>query len=251
MIKPERHDRILSEIARRGAASVAELAALLGVSEATIRRDLQELGESGLLRRTHGGASLADQSDELPYHFKVTAFLPEKRRIGAVAASMVQDGQVVGCTGGTTVAQFVRALRGRKVTVVTSAVNVAADLASSPETEVFVTGGALRGRSFEMVGHTAERAIREFRLDVAVVGVDGLSVEYGLTTYNPAEAHVNRTFIEQAKEVWVVADHSKLGKVTPAIIAPVERMHRLVTDSSAPHDFLARLQQLGIQTITA
>lgn len=251
MFKPERHDRILSEIARRGAASVTELAALLGVSEATIRRDLQELGASGLLRRTHGGASLPEQGDELPYHFKVTAFLPEKRRIGAVAASMVQSGQVVGCTGGTTVAQFVRALRGKDVTVVTNAVNVAADLASSPETEVIVAGGSLRSQSYELVGHVAERTIREFRLDVAVIGVDGLSIEFGLTTYSPAEAAVNRTFIEQAREAWVLADHSKLGKVTPAIIAPIQRLHCLITDGDAPGEFLAALQELGVRAVVA
>lgn len=251
MIKPERHDRILSELARRGAASVAELAALLDASEATIRRDLQALESAGLLRRTHGGAALADRGDELPYHFKVTAFLPEKRRIGAQAASMVQDGQVIGCTGGTTVAQFAKLLRGRSLTIVTSAVNVAADLAGSPQTEVILTGGTVRERSFEMVGHVAERTIREFRLDVAVMGVDGLSIEHGLTTYNLAEAHVNRTFIEQAREVWVLADHSKLGKVTPAVIAPVQRMHRLITDEDAPRDFLERLEALRIETSVA
>lgn len=251
MIKAERQERILSELARRGAVSVEELASALGVSEATVRRDLGALAEAGLLRRTYGGAALADQGDELPYQYKVTAFLPEKRRIGAAAAAMIQRGQVVGCTGGTTVTQVIRALKGKAVTIVTNAVNVAAELASAPEAEVVVTGGALRSRSYELVGPIAQRTIQDFYLDVALIGVDGLSLEHGLTTYSHAEAYVNRSFIERARETWVVADHSKLGKVTPAVIASIERMHCLITDADAPAEVVAELKARGKRVVLA
>lgn len=251
MIRPARHERILSELARRGAVSVDELATALGVSEATVRRDLRALEQTGLLRRTYGGAALADQGDELPYHFKVTAFLPEKRRIGAAAAAMIQPGQVIGCTGGTTVAQVIRALKGRPVTIVTNSVTVATELAASSDTEVIVTGGALRNRSYELVGPIAQRAIQDFYLDVALIGVDGLSLEHGLTTYNHLEAYVNRAFIERARETWVVADHSKLGRVTPAVIAPLERLRCLITDTDAPSDLVGELEARGIRVILA
>lgn len=223
----------------------------LGVSEATVRRDLRALEQAALLRRTYGGAALADQGDELPYQFKVTAFLPEKRRIGAAAASMIQPGQVVGCTGGTTVAQVIRALKGKPVTIVTNSVTVATELASSPEAEVIVTGGVLRGRSYELVGPVAERTIKDFYLDVALIGVDGLSLHHGLTTYNHAEAYANRSFMERARETWVVADHSKLGKVTPAIIAPIDRLRCLITDTDAPGDMVAELRARGVQVALA
>lgn len=251
MLKAERHERILSELARRGAVAVEELAALLKVSSATVRRDLAELGQKGLLRRTHGGAALLEDHDELPYQYKVTAFLPEKRRIGAAAAAMIERGQVIACTGGTTVTQVIKALRNKPVTVITNALNIAAELASAPEVEVIVTGGSLRPRSYELVGHVAERTIREFVVDVALIGVDGFSLEHGITTFSPAEAHVNRTFIEHARQTWVVADHSKLGRVTPAVIAPVERVNCLITDTGAPEEFVRALEARGVRSVLA
>jgi DeoR/GlpR family transcriptional regulator of sugar metabolism len=250
-VKPNRRDLILSELAKRQTVGVAELAALLGVSEATVRRDLGRLEADGLLRRIHGGACLLEEHDELPYAYKVTAFLPEKKRIGAVAASLVQDGQVIGCSGGTTVSQFVRALMHRSVTVVTNAVTVAMELARSNHAQVIVTGGLLRGRSYELVGTLTERALQDFNLDVAVIGVDGLSVAGGLTTFNQAEAYANRALISRAREVWVVADHSKLGKVTPAVIAPIDRLHRLITDSGAMPERIEELRSRGIEVILA
>lgn len=251
MIKPERHERILSEVARRGAVSVDDLATLLNVSPATIRRDLGELGQKGLLRRTRGGAALLEDQDELPYQYKVMAFLPEKRRIGVTVAAMIGPGQVIACTGGTTVTQVVKALRNKPVTVVTNAVNVAAELASAPEAEVIVTGGRLRPRSYELIGYAAERAIREFVVDIAIIGVDGLSLEHGLTTFSPDESQVNRVFIEQARQTWVVADHSKLGRVTPAVIAPIDRITCLVTDSGASMEFLRAVEARGVRTVIA
>ena len=251
MLKAERHDRILSELARRGAVGVEEMATVLGVSTATVRRDLAELEQQGLLRRAHGGATLLEDHDELPYRFKVTALLPEKRRIGATAAAMIKDGQVIACTGGTTVTQVIKALRNKRVTVVTNAVNVAAELASAPGVEVIVSGGRLRSQSYEMVGHVAERTIREFVADVVIIGVDGLSLEYGLTTFSHEEAQVNRAFIEQGRETWVVADHTKLGRVTPAVIAPIDRIRCLITDTAAPPDFLRAVEVRGVRTVTA
>lgn len=251
MIKPARHEQILSELGRRGSISVEEIVALLDVSAATVRRDLRELEERGLIRRTRGGATLADNQDELPYPFKVTAFLAEKRRIGATAADLIEPGMVIGCSGGTTVAQVIRALRGKRLTVVTNAVTVAAELATSPETDVVVTGGTLRSRSYEMIGHIAVQTIRDFRFDLALLGVDGLTTEHGLTTYNHLEAHVNRAFIECAQEVMVVADHSKLGKVTPALITGIERLTTLVTDADAPPEVVKPFENLGIRVVQA
>lgn len=181
----------------------------------------------------------------------MTAFLAEKRRIGALAASMLKPHQVVGCSGGTTVTHVMKALRGKPLTVVTNAITIAVELGSEFAGEVVLTGGSLRRRSYEMVGPIAERTIREFAVDVALLGVDGLTLEHGLMTFSPAEAFVNRVFIEQAREVWVVTDHSKLGKATPAVIAPLDRLDVLITDSEAPEAFLREVTSRGIRVVRA
>ena len=251
MIKAERHDTILSELARRGTLGVQELSSLLQVSEATVRRDLTDLDEQLLVRRTHGGVTLRDALDERPFSSKVTAYLAEKRRIGVMAASLISAGQTIGCSGGTTVIQTMKALKGKNIRVVTNAVNVAMEFAYSPETEVLVTGGFFRGRTFEMVGHVAERTLREVNLDLALIGVDGVSLERGLTTYNQAEAYVIHELLERAEEVWAVADHSKLSVVKPAVMARLDKLTRLVTDTNAPADFVARLRDKGIDVVLA
>ncbi len=254
MIKVERHDTILAELAKRGAISVQELAGMLKVSEATVRRDLNFLDERKLVMRTHGGVTLADNDDELPYHSKLTAFLAEKRRIGAMVASMLQPNQVVGCTGGTTIAQVVKALRSRPVRplrIVTNAVNVATELAGAADIEVMVTGGLLRERTYELIGHVAERTLDDVLLDIALVGIDGLTIKHGLTTYNSSEAYVTRRLTERAKEVWAVADHRKLNQARPAIIAPISSLQRLITDSDAPPEAVAELRAHGIDVVLA
>lgn len=251
MIKAERHDKILSELAIRGAVSVHDLATLLLVSEATVRRDLTELDDKALVERTHGGVTLPSHDDELPYQFKVTAYLAEKRRIGAMAASLLQANQVIGCSGGTTVAQVMRAVRSKAVRIVTNAVSVAMELSGAPDIEVLVTGGSLRSRTYELVGHVAERTLREVHLDIALIGVDGLSFEQGITTYNFAEANVNRELIGRAREVWVVADHSKIGQIKPAVVAPLETVDRLIVDDAISAETTTRLRAAGIDVVIA
>lgn len=251
MIKAERHDRILSELAKNGAVGVQQIAALLDVSEATVRRDLSELDEKKLVRRSHGGAALRDGHDELPYQSKVTSYLAEKRRIGAKAASLVQPHQVIGCSGGTTMTQVIKALRDKPLRIVTNAINLAMELIHAPDIEVLITGGIFRSRTYELVGHVAERTLKDVHLDIAIIGVDGLSLKHGLTTYNNAEAYACRSIIERASQVWVVADHSKLEQVRPAIIAPLERVHRLITDTGATSKLVEPYKKKGIEVILA
>jgi DeoR/GlpR family transcriptional regulator of sugar metabolism len=251
MIKAERHDQILSELAKNGAVGVQQIATLLGVSEATVRRDLSELDEKKLVLRSHGGASLRDGYDELPYQSRITAHLAEKRRIGAKAASLVQPHQVIGCSGGTTMTQVIKALRDKPLRVVTNAVNLAMELVHAPNVEILITGGIFRSRTYELVGHVAERTLKDVYLDIAIIGVDGLSLKHGLTTYNNAEAYACRSIIERSGQVWVVADHSKLEQVRPAIIAPIGRVHRLITDTGATSKLLDPYKKKGIEVILA
>lgn len=184
MIRAERHERILAELARRGTVSAHELVTLLDASLATVRRDIADLDEARALTRTHGGATLLQGREELPFDAKVMAYLPEKRRIGAMVGSMFQPGAMIGLGGGTTVMQIIPAILRQRLKVVTTAINLALDLRHAPEIEVTLTGGTLRPRTAEMVGHVAERTLRDIHIDVAVIGVDGLEATAGLTTYD-------------------------------------------------------------------
>jgi len=251
MIKAERHDKILAELARRGAIGVQELAELLDASSATIRRDIGELHDSGSVVRTHGGVTLRDTNEELPYDAKVMAFLPEKRRIGAMAASMLTPSMSLGCGGGTTVMQMIVAIKRMQLRVTTTAVNVALELRDAEQIEVLLTGGTLRGRTAEMVGHVSERTLRDCNFDVAVIGIDGLDPVHGLSTYDHAEAYVNRVLIERAREVWILADHSKLGQVRPALISEVSSATCIITDTGASPALIKAIQKLGPRVIQA
>lgn len=250
-IKAVRHDRILSELARRGAVSVQELADLLDASPATIRRDISELDDRGSAVRTHGGVTLRGGNEELPYDAKVMAFLPEKRRIAAAAAAMLSPSLAVGVGGGTTVMQMIGAIKRMKLHVVTTAINVALELRDAPDIDVLLTGGTLRSRTAEMVGHVAERTLQDFNLDLAIIGIDGIHPTAGLTTYDTAEAYVNRVMLGRAREVWVLADHSKIGQVRPAIVAGANQVDVLITDIDAPARLTDELAATGIRIVRA
>ncbi|MEZ5793208.1 DeoR/GlpR family DNA-binding transcription regulator [Albidovulum sp.] len=246
MIRAERHEKILIELSRKGTVSATELSGLLGASLATIRRDIAELDTAKSLVRTHGGASLPKRREELPYDAKVMTYLPEKRRIGAAAAAALEDGAMVGLGGGTTVMQMLPALRSKTLKLVTTAINIALDLRATRSVEVTLTGGTLRRRTAEMVGHIAERTLRDINLDVTVIGVDGIDIDRGLTTYDSSEAYVNRVMAEQARELWVVTDHSKFGEVFPASIVGVDRVSRIYTDTDLSDEAAAPFLAKGI-----
>lgn len=246
MIRAERHERILTELARKGTVSATELSGLLGASLATIRRDIAELDHAKSLVRTHGGASLPKRREELPYDAKMMTYLPEKRRIGAAAAGDLEDGTMVGLGGGTTILQMLPVLRNKTIKLVTTAINIALELRDTRSVEVTLTGGTLRRRTAETVGHIAERTLRDINIDVTVIGVDGIDLAKGLTTYDSSEAYVNRVMAEQARELWIVADHSKFGEVFPASIVGLEKVSRVYTDTSLPDEIAASFLKRGI-----
>ena len=147
--------------------------------------------------------------------------------------------------------QVARALREvPHLRLVTNSIGVAAELYDRPDGEVIVTGGRLRGTQ-ELHGPLAEHALRDLYVHTAFIGIDGLTLEHGLTTYNPLEAYVNRTIIARAERVVVVADHTKIGRVTLALIAPCEAIHILITDANAPDGELDALRAAGVEVVIA
>jgi DeoR family transcriptional regulator, aga operon transcriptional repressor len=244
--KTERLGRILELLARDGTVTVPALAGELGVSQATIRRDLQALGEQRLLERSHGGAVAHGTAHELPVRYR-TGRSEEKRRIARAAADLVTDGAVIALTGGTTTTEVARTLALRQgLTIVTNALNIAVELAVRPDLKLIVTGGVARSASYELVGSLADETLRGLNVDVAFVGVDGVDARRGLTTQNEVEAATNRALMARASSTIVVADASKLGRVALAQIAPVEAADRLITNEGADAEQVARLRAAGL-----
>ncbi|MEV0096891.1 DeoR/GlpR family DNA-binding transcription regulator [Streptomyces sp. NPDC050738] len=249
MLKSDRLNRIIDHVSAAGSADIHALVELLGVSGATVRRDLQLLHEQGLLQRTHGGAVTAER--ELPLRHRAGRQQDQKRRIAAAAAALVPDGAVVGMTGGTTVTEVARVLAGRGgLTVVTNAVNIAADLVVRPAVQLVVIGGNARSESYELVGPGAERMLDEYHLDISFIGVDGLMVGHGCSTHDQMEAHTDRAFLRNSTRTVVVADGTKIGKVTFAKICPLAEISAVVTDIGADEAELAAVRALGIEVLT-
>lgn len=249
MLSEERRRAILEVVSHDGRALVKDLARRFRTSEVTIRKDLEVLNSHGLLHRTHGGVlpvqggALADptlrEKEEL--HRK------EKLRIGAAAAGLVQDGQVVVLDSGTTTTCIARRLRDlTNVTIITNAVNIATELAGAAP-EVILTGGSLRKNSFSLVGPIAEETLHRLNADILFLGVDGFDVQYGLSTPNILEAKVNRAMIDIAKRVIAVCDSSKFGRRSLSLIAPASAVHQIITDPQIPPSDLRALKKAGIE----
>jgi len=253
---PHRADRvsaILEVLSADGSVSVVELSRSFGVSAATLRRDLQMLEEQKLLNRTHGGAVAQDVAYELPVRYRGGQQRQQKQQIArAVAARVPHEPLVLGLTGGTTTSEVARLLSERtQLTVVTNALNIAAELALRPRLTLVVTGGVARPQSYELVGPWAERTLASVTIGLAIVGVDGISAEDGLTTHDEVEAHTNHAMISRARRVIVAADGSKVGRARLARIAAVEHVHELVTDRTADPGAVAALRDAGMTVVFA
>jgi DeoR family transcriptional regulator of aga operon len=246
MHQAERLGVILEELSRSGSVGVTELCQRLGVSAATVRRDLELLEEQHLLTRTHGGAVAQMVSYELPLRYRSARRQEQKRRIGREAAQRVHDGAVIGLTGGTTTTEVARAIAHRPLTVVTNALNVASELAIRPNIKLVVTGGVARSETYELVGPIADRTVGDLNLDVVFIGSDGISAEAGLTTHHEVEAHTDRAVMDRAAHVVVVADSSKLGRTAFVQICPTEAVHELVTDGEGDAEALAAIRERGV-----
>jgi len=243
---------ILERLAQSGSVTVGPLAEALGVSSATIRRDLELLDSQRLMTRTHGGAVARGLLYELPLRYKAARHQEEKLRIARAAAEHVPDGSAVGLTGGTTTTEVARAIADRPgLTIVTNALNIASELAIRPNLKLVIPGGVARSESYELVGPLAEASLQTLNLGVVFVGVDGIALAAGLTTHHDVEANTNRLLIDRAQRVVVVADSSKLERVTFARICGVDRVDVLITDDKAPAAVLEALEHAGVTTVIA
>jgi DeoR family fructose operon transcriptional repressor len=232
------------------AVTVGELTDRLGVSEATVRRDLDLLQESGVAQRTHGGAVPAGRR-ELPFPERSSVQVAEKRAIARAAAAMVTPGDTVFLGGGSTTLRLAEQLRDVDLTVVTNSLPVARELSRSPAVQVIVIGGTLRTPELTMVGPRAVEAIRAYRAGTAFLGVPALDAEHGFTADGDAEAATDAAFIAMAQRTVVLADHTKLGHVSTTHVVPLSAIDTVVTDDGAPAGVLAELRASGTHVVVA
>jgi DeoR family transcriptional regulator of aga operon len=249
LLNEERRRAILEIVNRESRVLVLDLAKRFETSQVTIRKDLEALHAHGLIHRTHGGALPAREGalEDPTLREKEKLHHQEKLRIAEAAAAMVQEGQVLILDSGTTTTEIARALRKfRNLTIVTNAVNIAAEL-SGTAVEVILTGGTLRKNSFSLVGPIAEETLHRLHADVLFLGVDGFDVQYGLSTPNLLEAKVNRVMVEIAKRKVAVCDSSKFGRRSLSLIAPPAALDAVITDRSVPKSDLRALKKAGIE----
>jgi DeoR family transcriptional regulator of aga operon len=251
--RADRVSAILERVSGHGSVDAGDLAEEFGVSPATIRRDLQVLEDQKLLSRTHGGAVAVDMAYELPVRYRVGQHREEKTLIAQRAAALLPRGPLtLGLTGGTTTHILARLLAERvDLTVVTNALNIASELALRPRLKLIMTGGVSRTQSYELVGPIADQALSGLNMEVAVVGVDGISARGGLTTHDEIEAHTNAAMIRRADRVVVVADGSKVGRNCLARICAITDVAVLVTDAGADHDNVEAIRRAGTEVVVA
>jgi DeoR/GlpR family transcriptional regulator of sugar metabolism len=249
MLKSARQTQIRNLVEANGHVTVTELNRLLDVSEATIRRDLETLEQSGWVRRTHGGAvSIEPASKEPPIFHRQSEYLVEKQRIGRQAATLVGEGETIYLGSGSTVHEVAINIRDVPgLTVITNALNVINELVECDNIELIVIGGMFRQSELSMVGHIAEQAIREFRADKAIMGMRGIDAVHGFTSDYMPEAVTDRAILSIAPCNIVVADRSKLGRVSSVFLAPITSAHVLIIDQATPPDIVSQFRELGLE----
>ncbi len=249
-----RIQRILDALLRSGSITVDEICAEFGTSVATARRDLRALERQGRLRRIHGGAIAVEPLLYEPFRHvstfqeQIERHAEEKRRIALAAAELIEAGDTIALTPGTTTTQVSRSVPSDKhVTVVTNTVNVAMELRNRPGVKVFVTGGFLHEGWFSLVGPTAVQAMSQIFVDKAFIGANGVDAVRGVTAYHPDEAALNSVTVRQARTRIVVADNSKIGVVATHLICAADQVDILITDTGAPDDAVAPFLERGIE----
>ncbi|HWR86746.1 MAG TPA: DeoR/GlpR family DNA-binding transcription regulator [Rhodoglobus sp.] len=252
LLGPKRQRELLNYIRAYGVGSVNELARHLGVSTSTVRRDLNELRDRGLLERVRGGAEVVSGDDVEPIRpLREVAFADEKRRIGAAAASHIADHSTVLILGGTTTEAMLPFLAGKRgLTVLTNSLMVVNRLSQYPDLDLVVLGGLLRRSEMSLLGHLTIAGLDEFGIDQVFSGAFGIDPDMGVTGTNLSETQTDRSLASSAPQLIMLADHSKFSQRGPARLVPISAVSRLVTDAEADPAVLDRFRAVGVDVET-
>jgi DeoR/GlpR family transcriptional regulator of sugar metabolism len=254
MFKTERRDKIIEHLKKQHRATVKELSEILGVSEATLRSDLQWMEEEGLLQRTHGGAVLqAEAPTETNFVVRQMKNLEEKKAIAAKALEMVDNGQCILLDASSTALEMAKMLRKKtiRLIVVTSGIYAALELRENPGITVILIGGVLRVGSFALEGTLGTQILNQINVDTMFASARGFTIEDGLTDFNVYEVELKKEMAKAAKKLVALLDYSKLGKSSISSFARTADIDTIITDSKAPQEIVDSLTALNINVVTA
>jgi DeoR family transcriptional regulator, fructose operon transcriptional repressor len=250
MFPEERKTEILKLIKSGTPVRVGELTQNFGISESTVRRDLQEMEDAGLIQRTHGGAILAQLGYELTFHEKGVRLLKEKQKIAQLAADLVEEGETVLLDAGTTTLEIARALQGKRITVATNSIEVAQIFAEDADVEVLILGGTWRKSTRSLVGYLTNEMLRRIHFDKVFLAANGVEANLGVTTPNSMEAETKRHMVQAGKKIILVVDHSKIGQKGLYKICDLGEIDLLIIDDQLDDEELAMLRS-NTQVIVA
>jgi DeoR family glycerol-3-phosphate regulon repressor len=248
-----RQSELLDEVRARGASSVEALAERFGVTLQTVRRDVKLLAEAGLLARFHGGVRVPSSTTEnIAYRQREALNADGKQRIARAVAARVPEGSSLLINLGTTTEAIARELlRHRGLRVITNNLHVAALLSANPDCEVIVAGGQVRGSDQGIVGEATVDFMRQFKVDIGLIGISGIEADGTLRDFDYREVKVARTIIEQSREVWLAADRSKFNRPAMVELARLDDVDVLFTDEPPPPPFDALLTQGDVECVVA
>jgi len=251
MMAEERRTQILQTVRSVGRVRVNELANRFSTSAVTIRNDLNELHQRGLVLRSHGGAVLPDKIlRESPVHERLKAHSDEKRRIGAMAATLINDGETIILDSGTTTLEIARQLKKKQgLHIITNGVNIAAELLDARDAQVFIVGGTVRGESASISGRFTEEMFDQFSADKLFLSGAGCDLDFGVSGANLEETMVNRAMLRISREIILVADASKFSKRSMSRIAPFAEIDTVISDTSLSEEIQTKLRAQGCNLI--
>lgn len=246
MLVETRRRRLLDLVNQRGFATLEDLASSLSVSESTIRRDLEALDQSGAIKRTHGGAVCLGELRAMPAHEdRAAAMREEKVAIGQAAAALVRDGDTVLLDGGTTTLEVARALLGRQVQLVTNSLPIAQIVAPYKDTDLILIGGYVYPRTGVAMGPIAIASLRDIRAHKVMMGAGGIVAE-GIYNSNSMLVETEREMMRCGQEIFLLADHSKFGRLSLSWLCGLEEVHHLVVDPGLPAEYRQLFEESGV-----
>lgn len=252
MIAIERKQKIIEYVEAHQLVSVSQLAEIFNVHEATIRRDLANLEQEGFLRRTHGGVVAAQKVQSEPeFSRRSMENTAEKKVIGHLAASLINEGDNIIVDSGTTTFQLIEhVVLFENLTIITNDINIAAELRMYPNIKTFVTGGMLTPESYMLNGFHTNEILRSFQVDKAFIGTPAFHFDKGITHFDEHLVSAKKEMIASADEIIVMTDHTKIGKVSLHSIASIDKINWLVTDEKIEQTEMKRIQQRGVRVLS-
>ena len=248
----QRREKILNLLNVKGRIRVSELSRIFGISEVTIRHDLAELEEANLLYRVHGGAESTHRAYyTLSLADRMKRNEQEKRAVAVSVASLIEEGDTVILDSGTTTLMVAQEIRQKKgITVLTNSLLIARELSASAEVNVIILGGSLNPANLFVYGDDTYAQLEKYKADKMVMAVDGISAQFGVTTYMYQEAEVSRRMSQRVNTVIVAADYTKIGREGFAKIGGIDIAHMLITNSSADNEEVEAIRETDVEVIT-